>query len=935
MGHQTAAIDSTSAEGLSPGDDSTESIRRRLGNWTAPATAQTSQMSPEPARTVDLGVGVDETAPLPAPVASAMGTVQSLRASLTESAATAPIGNQQSVPFGPTVAAELQQTTQMTGGDGDTITHSPSPLVPTISLSGHTATGALTSPLSPGGTAGSDLQTVPFAATAPTVAATAQMIGATSPMATAGESTVPLVGDYTAVIGEETDEIQSLLARVEDTPDDADLVFELALALNEKGFRQEAQLHLTRLVDLYERQGDRDQASRVRTMIGDAQTAEIAASAGQTEPVGRQTTDSLGNRRTGTLGLRSAPAGRDGRVANKPIAEERERPVFPLREIQFLDTAHRIERLSAEAAAFFDAAEEERRAGRYRSALDLVQMTVVADPGAPFTFLRMAELQLKLGYRLKALTTVNDLQEFGSLFQSEIPHWAFARIRLHAEPFELGKVQRLVDGLIAEGNAAIAAPYAARLIEHLDRDGRSDEAQAYSDRICALAPGDTRATLEGVLLCIKHGDRGGALDRWEFALRNGADMAVAKASLAAIVADHNESDHWRMLSEVMPVYRQNGDETIAAAYRRSAEACGESAVHKAAMSLFAGSVVAGNAKVVLAAAVGDRTGTATGRALAAGAMVRLLAKGDRSSEYLAAVRTTLTLFANGQAASDVNWDGLLGYVPRVEDMSYELGRELLKAGDAAGAVEVLKQGYAVAKGHEGLAQALADALARTSQHGSALTILDELAMSQRKAGRLEEMAGTLRQMSQLAPTNIKVKSRLVDAYLQRGFVAEARAELVQRADLEERAGKTADAIVSLQRAADLSWTLGFPQESFNLYDRILALDAEDVGNRSALVNLYLQVGRLSEAAEHQRVVVDIALRNGRKHEAIAALHQVIGLTPDDMTAYYQLGEALSTMGEYHQAEKVYRRIVLMNPDDAVAQAKATAMAALKEQANGE
>ncbi|HET7055525.1 MAG TPA: tetratricopeptide repeat protein, partial [Thermomicrobiales bacterium] len=169
---------------------------------------------------------------------------------------------------------------------------------------------------------------------------------------------------------------------------------------------------------------------------------------------------------------------------------------------------------------------------------------------------------------------------------------------------------------------------------------------------------------------------------------------------------------------------------------------------------------------------------------------------------------------------------------------------------------------------------------------------------------------------------------------QRGFVAEARAELIQRADLEERAGKAKEAIISLQRAADLSWNLGFPQETFNLYDRILAIDPEDVSNRSALVNLYLQVGRLSDAAEHQRAVVDLALKNGRKHEAVAALHQVIGLTPDDTTAYYQLGEALSSMGEFQQAEKVYRRIVLMNPDDAVAQAKATAMAALKEQAQG-
>ena len=37
------------------------------------------------------------------------------------------------------------------------------------------------------------------------------------------------------------------------------------------------------------------------------------------------------------------------------------------------------------------------------------------------------------------------------------------------------------------------------------------------------------------------------------------------------------------------------------------------------------------------------------------------------------------------------------------------------------------------------------------------------------------------------------------------------------------------------------------------------------------------------------------------------------------------------MGEYQQAEKVYRRIVMMMPDDPVALAKATSMAALKEQ----
>ncbi|HKG24551.1 MAG TPA: hypothetical protein VKB09_02835, partial [Thermomicrobiales bacterium] len=123
-------------------------------------------------------------------------------------------------------------------------------------------------------------------------------------------------------------------------------------------------------------------------------------------------------------------------------------------------------------------------------------------------------------------------------------------------------------------------------------------------------------------------------------------------------------------------------------------------------------------------------------------------------------------------------------------------------------------------------------------------------------------------------------------------------------------------------------------ETFAVCHRMIALSPGDVGNRHALalVNLYFQMGRLDEAAEHRRAVVDIAMKQDSRHEAIAALHQVIRLTLDDASAFCQLGHLLSSIGEYHQAERVYRRLVLMYPSDAIAQAKATTMAALRETA---
>jgi len=63
-------------------------------------------------------------------------------------------------------------------------------------------------------------------------------------------------------------------------------------------------------------------------------------------------------------------------------------------------------------------------------------------------------------------------------------------------------------------------------------------------------------------------------------------------------------------------------------------------------------------------------------------------------------------------------------------------------------------------------------------------------------------------------------------------------------------------------------------------------------------------------------------------ETIAALHQVIVLDPRDAESYGLLGEALASVGEYGQAERVYRRLVRLTPDDPVAKAKQAAMVML-------
>jgi tetratricopeptide (TPR) repeat protein len=792
--------------------------------------------------------------------------------------------------------------------------------------------------------------TLPFAAVTAVIAGDTQSIGAatthialetapissvTATIAAAQTSAIEDRGDVPGlgkpeavaigqVLSTETiAEIERLRLATAAQPDDSDTLFELAVLLHRAGLRDDARESLTKLVTLYEQRGQHQQATRIKDMLGGPKTGPIT-----TEELSTKSSD-------GKLSSRTAPLRNVTGLIGKLREESAQKNpanvhAFPPESMLFTIPLPDQNALDNEILEILRTSDEELIQGQYAAALDSCVQIIGLAPDYKPIYLRLAEIYTRQRLTRRARAQAEALARLADASGDREDLWMVYRVILHASGGDTGSLRRLVELLIDAGRTEQASIYASRLIQILDGEGLDQEALAYSIRLCDLIPGDTRAALENAILRLKNSDRGGALDRWESAVARGADPIVAKASIAALTTTINEDDHWRMLAEVVPVSRKNRDRTIVDAYARTAAMMPESATLLAGHGLLLTAIDDSEGHSLLAQAAGARNGAPFSRATAAVALAKALTHEGRVDEYVAAVRTALKMLQDDAVAGHPAWHGLLGYTPRFEDLSLELGDALLARDDAAGAAEVLKEGHARSRHHGPLCEKLADAHFKIGQLGSALTVLDELAVHYRSTGQLEEMAGVLRQMSQLAPNNIKVKSRLIDAYLQRGFVAEARAELIQRADLEERSGHIKDAMSSLQRAADLSWTIGLAEETFSLYSRVIQMAPDDVGNRTALVNFYLQMGRLSEAAEHQRAVVDIALRNEHRHEAIAALHQVIGLTPDDTTAYYQLADLLASMGEYRQAEKVYRRLVLMNPADPIAQAKATSMASLHQ-----
>jgi tetratricopeptide (TPR) repeat protein len=197
-----------------------------------------------------------------------------------------------------------------------------------------------------------------------------------------------------------------------------------------------------------------------------------------------------------------------------------------------------------------------------------------------------------------------------------------------------------------------------------------------------------------------------------------------------------------------------------------------------------------------------------------------------------------------------------------------------------------------------------------------------------QAGDTPNMVAALRRIAAAMPNNAEAKSKMIEGYLQRGVLDEAVVELQRLGNLHVRRGKRTEAVAAFTRGAEVAATLGNVVLATQLYDSATTVAPDDDAIRHAAVAFHLQTGSIERAAEQLWAVVRIAVQAEDPDEAVAALHQIIALTPTDPGAYHKLGEVLSSMGEYAQAERVYRRLGQMAPHDPVLIAKQSALAAL-------
>ncbi|HEV2109018.1 MAG TPA: tetratricopeptide repeat protein, partial [Thermomicrobiales bacterium] len=511
--------------------------------------------------------------------------------------------------------------------------------------------------------------------------------------------------------------------------------------------------------------------------------------------------------------------------------------------------------------------------------------------------------------------------------------WRVYRVLVYVSDDPLVPLRHMIDLRLATSSLEDASAYAARLIRLLSQRGELENALLYSTKVCELDPADTRAALELTVLLVQNGRANEAVDRWEQAATAGADAWVGRAALAPILTLVSEAEHWNMLADVASHLRDGGGHHLVDGYLRIAEVMEASRVLQTGAGVLLAQTDRKQAIQWLTRESASPEGSVEAEAIRRVVLTHVLTGQQQNRERADALRSAIEALDDLGAAREIPWRGLLGFTPTVAQLSSELAETCKDQGHQLESIVILRNAHERFPDDVALGQQLADGYFHAGKPGAALSVLDALASRLKEQGMLQEMASILRRMSELAPNNIRVKTRLIETFLQRGFVSEARAELLRRADLQQRAGAVAAAQESLERAAMLGWSLGFREEAFAIYQRLLELDPEASEPRHSLVMLYLQAGHVAEAVEQQRAIVDISLRANRKHDAIAALHQIIGLIPGDPDAYYRLGDLLAGLGEYGQAERVYRRLMDLTPGEVIPSAKAESMAALREQAS--
>ncbi|CAN5506852.1 hypothetical protein BH24CHL1_BH24CHL1_04830 [soil metagenome] len=559
-------------------------------------------------------------------------------------------------------------------------------------------------------------------------------------------------------------------------------------------------------------------------------------------------------------------------------------------------------------------------AERLFSALDSTYLACVEAPMFLPGFVRLAELQLALGKTQQARNLFDTLSYWHEI-NDEPPNVLVRALQISLDPSDTAALLEYAMILVDNGEISALEPYVPAAIARAVETNPT-AARDLSQRYLQLCPENLDAQRLHLQVLTTTGESDALITaaRTFVVPSSPIDLLVFRI----IAESKSSSEEWLTWLEII-AGEMRAEPSAHAIVREILDTAKESLTAERFRLLSA--VVAFSA----------------GRWLECADSLRFSSPSEQQPEGEAFVSRMILALAldhlDDPAASSVMLDAVrLAFLPDVEAFAGATEifgvsaspTELLKTtmglgGSAIAALQTLRDANPERLEVRG---ALAATYMETGNAREAVRELRYIAQEHEKIGNLSAMVQAMRQISQAVPANVEMKAKLIEGYLRRGVLDEAIVELDLIGELYRDRNRTADAVAAFTRAAEIASATGAFTRGNALFQKAVEANPDDVPVRHAAVAFYLQTGSIGQAAAQLREVVRIALVTEDRDEAVAALHQIIALAPQDSDAYHQLGEVLTSLGEYTQAERVYRRLATFSPHDLVLEAKQSALAVL-------
>lgn len=246
------------------------------------------------------------------------------------------------------------------------------------------------------------------------------------------------------------------------------------------------------------------------------------------------------------------------------------------------------------------------------------------------------------------------------------------------------------------------------------------------------------------------------------------------------------------------------------------------------------------------------------------------------------------------------------------DLIRRMAEAYAASDDMEGAEKALLEAQSLLPYDRSIYTKLADVYFRQGKLSEAIAQLDDLATHYEERQYLDQAIETLQDALKLAPNNIHVGDRLARLHIRRGYPDKGVEGLLRVADLQKRAGQLKDAVASLQQAAEIYWMQSKHEEVRVIYDKIVTIAPNDIEARQWLAIMHTLAFRTSEAIAEKKQIVRLFTEKQDYDNAIAELHQIIGLNQQDLESYYILGDLLMRRGEYAQSVQLYKRMLKMD-----------------------